>query len=63
MTIHGSFNAHNGRPLIEGALYFPRFDFVGGLVTFVVDTGADVSLLSLSDARRIGVESGGLQGG
>ena len=61
MTIHGSFSAHNGRPLIEGAIYFPRFN-LGGLVTFIVDTGADVSLLSLGDARRIGVASGDLKG-
>ena len=61
MTIYGSFNAHNGRPLVEGAIYFPRLN-LGGIVTFIVDTGADASLLSLPDARRIGVASGDLKG-
>ena len=29
---------------------------VSGLVTFLVDTGANISLLSLADATRIGVD-------
>ena len=44
----------SGRPYVEGRVYFPRFDLEGD-VSFLVDTGADASLLNPGDVVRIGV--------
>ena len=51
MTLRGYFGA-SGRPHILAIVYFPRLA-AGGGVEFLVDTGADASVLSLADAQRI----------
>ena len=51
MTLRGRFG-QAGRPYIDAYVHFPRFA-KGGPVSFLVDTGADASLLSHGDARRI----------
>ncbi len=54
MTLAGRFGDTSGRPYVEGILYFPRFKLKGE-VSFLVDTGADRSIISPSDTLRLGV--------
>ncbi len=51
MILRGYFD-HHGRPRLRGAAVFPRFGR-RGVVEFLVDTGADASVLSLPDGLRI----------
>ena len=57
----GRFGDTSGRPYIEGRLHFPRFELTGD-VSFLVDTGADASLISPGDVLRIGVDVDLLEG-
>ena len=59
--LEGRFGDTSGRPYIEGRVYFPRFDLEGD-VSFLVDTGADASLLNPVDVVRIGVDVDLLEG-
>ena len=59
--IPGRFGDTSGRPYVEGRLHFPRFDLTGD-VSFLVDTGADASLVSPGDASRIGADFDRLEG-
>ena len=59
--IEGRFGDTSGRPYVEGRVYFPRFDLEGD-VSFLVDTGADASLLNPGDMVRMGVDLGLLEG-
>lgn len=68
--ITGRFGDTSGRPFIEGRLYLPRLNLSAD-VSFLLDTGADSSILMPGDARRLGVpfdqlvgdnECGGLGG-
>ncbi|MXZ46889.1 MAG: hypothetical protein F4Z08_07880 [Chloroflexi bacterium] len=43
--IEGRFGDTSGRPYVEGRVYFARFDLEGD-ISFLVDTGADASLLN-----------------
>ncbi len=52
--ITGRFNALLGRPQIEGRIYIPRFN-VEGEVTFLLDTGADRTMLMPADAFMLGI--------
>ncbi|MEX2226223.1 MAG: aspartyl protease family protein [Dehalococcoidia bacterium] len=53
--LHGRFGDTTGRPYLEGRVYFPRFRLHGD-VSFLVDTGADTSLISATDAIQIGID-------
>lgn len=53
--LRGRYGDTTGRPYIEGRVYFPRFG-IHGDVSFLVDTGADSSLLSATDALQIGLD-------
>ena len=59
--IEGRFGNTSGRPYVEGRLYLPRFDLAGD-ISFLVDTGADASLVNPGDALRIGVDIARLGG-
>jgi hypothetical protein len=57
----GRFGAASGRPYIEGRIHFPRLK-VHGDVSFLLDTGADHSVLMPSDAIRLNVPFDNLRG-
>ncbi len=57
--IAGWFGEMSGRAYIEGRVLIPRLRW-SGAVTWVVDTGADQSMLGPEDALRIGVDPGRL---
>lgn len=48
----GRFGDTTGRPYLEGRLIIPRLE-VTGEISFLVDTGADQSLLSPLDGQRL----------
>lgn len=53
--IIGRFGATTGRPYIEGRLSLPRLGLRGD-ISFLVDTGADKTVLMPLDATRLGVD-------
>lgn len=53
MVVRGSFG-DQGRPLVDGTIYLLRLG-IAGSVRFLVDTAANISLLSFADAIRLGV--------
>ena len=59
--IIGSFGEGSGRPLIEGKIILPRLAIEGD-VSFLMDTGADTSVLMPSDAKNLGVPYNLLEG-
>lgn len=50
--IAGRFGDTSGRPYIEGRLYLPRFNLSAD-ISFLLDTGADRSILMPGDAKKI----------
>ena len=58
--LRGHFNRRTGRPYLEGRLRLPRLG-IEGVVQFLVDTGADDSLLSPGDASAAGVDFSALR--
>lgn len=59
--IRGRFGDTTGRPYIEGRLIVPRLNLRSD-VSFIVDTGADNSLLMPLDGMRMGIDYAGLSG-
>jgi hypothetical protein len=57
----GRFDRATGRPYIEGHLVIPRSNLRGD-ISFLIDTGADTSVLMPADAQRIGVDYSTLTG-
>lgn len=53
--LRGRFGDTSGRPYVEGRLVFPVLRLRGD-ISFVVDTGADRSVLMPLDGMRIGVD-------
>ncbi len=53
--LKGRFGATSGRPYIEACVVFPRLKSFGNL-SFILDTGADKSLLMPLDGQRLGIE-------
>ena len=53
--LHGRFGNTTGRPYIEARLAIPRLQ-VAGDISFIVDTGADKTVLMPLDASRLGVD-------
>ncbi len=51
----GRFGETTGRPYLEGRVIVPRFG-IDADVSFLVDTGADTSLLSSTDAFDMGID-------
>jgi len=60
-VITGRFGDTSGRPYIEGRLYLPRLN-ISGDISFLVDTGADASILMPSDSKRLGIPFDRLEG-
>jgi len=59
--INGRFGDTSGRPFFEGRLYLPRLN-ISGDVSFLLDTGADSSMLMPGDTKRLGITFSDLQG-
>jgi len=57
--LRGRFGDTTGRPYFEGRLGFPRLGVFGD-ISFLMDTGADCSVLMPMDAKRLGVDYGKL---
>jgi len=55
----GRFGNTIERPYLEALVFLPRLNLSGG-VSFLVDTGADQSVLMPTDALRLGVKYGSL---
>jgi hypothetical protein len=59
--LRGRFGDTSGRPYLEGRLVLPRLNIAGD-VSFLVDTGADTSVLHPADAMRMRIDFGDLTG-
>ena len=59
--ITGRFGDSTGRPYVEAIVWFPRF-LVKAQVSFLVDTGADISLINPVDGIQGGIPYGDLAG-
>ncbi len=59
--IIGGFGESSGRPFIGGRIILPRLDIQGD-VSFLMDTGADTSVLMPSDAGKVGIPYDLLEG-
>ncbi len=59
--LRGRFGGTSGRPYLEARLILPRLSMRGN-VSFLVDTGADASVLMPDDAHRLGVDHSRLTG-
>ena len=59
--LRGRFGDTSGRPYIEGRLILTRLGIAGD-VSFLVDTGADNSLLMPLDGVRLGIDYSALSG-
>jgi predicted aspartyl protease len=57
----GRFGDTSGRPYIEARIYLPRLGLSGD-ISFLIDTGADTSLLTPGDSIRLGVDESNLSG-
>lgn len=57
--LRGRFGDSTGRPYIEGRLLIPRFN-IDARVSFLIDTGADSSLIAPADARAMRMPYGRL---
>jgi hypothetical protein len=57
----GRFGDTSGRPYIEGRLIFPALK-ISGDISFLIDTGADRSLLHPDDGIRLGIDYANLTG-
>src|SRR4030042_48768 len=53
--LRGRFGDTSGRPFIEGRLILPSLN-INGDISFLVDTGADRSLLHPDDGIRLGID-------
>ena len=59
--LRGRFGDTSGRPYLEGRLLLLRLSIQGD-ISFLVDTGADKSVLMPIDANRLGVDYTTLEG-
>ncbi len=59
--LRGRFGDTSGRPYIEGRLILPNLN-IRGDISFLVDTGADVSRLHPIDGIRLNIDYGQLSG-
>lgn len=59
--LHGRFGDTSGRPYLEGLLILTRLN-IRSEISFLVDTGSDVTLLNPLDGFRMGVDYSRLTG-
>src|SRR5437016_5956007 len=55
MILQRRFGNTSGSPYLEARVAFPRLN-VRGLVSFLVDTGADGTVLMPADSRKLGID-------
>ena len=60
-TFGGRYGDTSGRPYLEGRLILPRIGIAGN-ISFLVDTGADASMIMPLDGKRLGIDYSQLQG-
>ena len=53
--LEGRFGNTSGAPYIEARISFPRLQ-LWGLVSFLVDTGADGTVLMPTDSKKLGID-------
>ena len=53
--LQGRFGNTTGAPYLECRISFPRLG-IRGLVSFLVDTGADASVLMPADTKKLGID-------
>jgi hypothetical protein len=58
--LRGRFGNTTGAPYLEGHVSFPRFG-ARGLVSFLIDTGADGTVMMPADTKKLGVNFGSLR--
>jgi hypothetical protein len=58
--LEGRFGDTSGAPYLEASILFPRLG-IRGLVSFLVDTGADGTVLMPTDSRKLGIDFGALR--
>src|SRR5579863_665812 len=56
----GRYGDTTGRPYIEGRLVIPRLNILAD-VSFIIDTGADCTVLMPLDGGRMGIDYGQLR--
>src|SRR5436305_5358653 len=57
--LKGQFGITSGAPFIEGRISFPRLE-MRGRVSFLVDTGADGTVIMPRDGKMLGIDYGAL---
>src|ERR1700712_4361675 len=57
--LEGQFEDGSDAPYIEGRIAFPRLG-LRGPISFLVDTGADGTIILPSDSEKLGIDSGTL---
>lgn len=60
-VLTGRFGDTSGRPYVEGKIGLPDFSITGG-ISFLVDTGADRTILMPTDWRLLGLDYSALTG-
>jgi predicted aspartyl protease len=58
--LEGRFGDTSGAPFLEGRIILHRLG-ISGLVSFLVDTGADATILTPTDGRKLGIDYDSLQ--
>jgi predicted aspartyl protease len=58
--LEGRFGNTSGAPFFEGRIIFPRLG-VRGLVSFLVDTGADATIITPLDGGKLGIDYSALR--
>jgi hypothetical protein len=58
--LEGRFRSKSGAPYVDALASLPRLG-LQGLVSFMVDTGADGTVLMPTDAKRLGIDFGTLR--
>ena len=53
--LEGRIGNLSGAPYVEARISFPQLGF-RGLVSFLVDTGADGTVLMPADTKRLGID-------
>ncbi len=53
--IEGRFGDTTGAPYLEARVFFPRLK-LRGLVSFLVDTGATVTIFMPTDSKKLGID-------
>jgi hypothetical protein len=53
--LDGRFGNTTGAPYFEARVWFPRLK-IRGLVSFLADTGASITVLTPADSRKLGID-------